>query len=324
MSKETNKDKIKEITDKLEQGVRNLMDSDRYKNYLNVMSKFHKYSTNNVILISMQMPDATHVAGYKAWEKEFQRHVKKGEKAIRIIAPVIRRVKVNADDSKASDTPEEEEVKLTSYRVTSVFDVSQTDGKELPSIVEQLDFDLNNFELLKESLERVSPVPVSYEAIEPRCNGYFDKKERNIVVREKMSQGQTVKTLIHEIAHALLHDDLDLDKELKKDRFTKEVEAESVAYTVCQYLNLDTSDYSFGYVAGWSSGKDVKELKGSLELIRKTASTIITNLNKKLQEVKMENDFNEIVNEVYHEELVVSESDTHQEITYAAVGGRGR
>lgn len=257
---------MKEIMEQLEQGVKNVFDSDSYKEYLDFMQKFYNYSVNNIILIMTQKPDATLVAGYKAWQSKFGRYVRKGEKGITILAPCQHKKVFEDNDGN------EIEKKWMSFRAVKVFDVSQTDGKEIPSYVDTLKGDVEGFKTLVERLKEVSPVEVSFEEIKTGANGYFNDAEKRIVVRKNMSEQQTVKTLIHEIAHAILHNGNGEEKDT--DRRTAEVQAESVAYTVCNLIGIDTSDYSFGYVAGWSDGKEVKELTDSMETIRKTAKEI--------------------------------------------------
>lgn len=269
--KESRTDKIKQITDKLEQGVKDVF-TDNFINYLQVISKFHNYSFNNTLLIAMQKPDATLVAGYKSWQTKFKRQVRKGESAIRILAPIP--CKMKKEVALQDGTMEEQEIKFTRYRAVSVFDISQTDGEELPSICKTVADDVEEYETLRDKLISIAPVPVGFEDIQGGANGYFHHEDKRIAIKAGMPQGQTIKTLVHEIAHSILHDK-DQGEEKEADRRTKEVQAESVAYVVNQYLGLDTSDYSFGYVAGWSSGKDVKELRASLETIRNTAHDII-------------------------------------------------
>ena len=296
----TEKQKVQEITEKLEQGIKELFESEKYKTYLNTMSKFHNYSFNNTMLIAMQKPDATLVAGFKAWQKNFDRHVKKGEKGIRILAPAPYKIKEEQEkldpvtgeimlDKNGMPVTEEVEIKIPAFRVVPVFDVSQTDGKELPDIgVNELSGSVEDYEDFMQALTEVSPVPITYEDIEGEAKGYFHTTDHRIAIQEGMSQSQTVKTAIHEVAHAKLHDrdrNQDIDAVLDKDRNTKEVEAESVAYTVCQHFGIDTSDYSFGYIAGWSSDRDMKELKSSLDTIRKTASELITGIEDRLAEL---------------------------------------
>lgn len=297
----TEKQKVQEITEKLEQGIKELFESEKYKTYLNTMSKFHNYSFNNTMLIAMQKPDATLVAGYKAWQKNFDRHVKKGEKGIRILAPAPYKIKEEQEkldpvtgeimlDKNGMPVIEEVEIKIPAFRVVPVFDLSQTDGKELPDIgVNELSGNVEDYEDFMQALAEVSPVPITYENIDGDAKGYFHITNHRIAIQEGMSQSQTVKTAIHEVAHAKLHDrerNQDIDEVLNKDRYTKEVEAESVAYTVCQHFGIDTSDYSFGYIAGWSSDRDMKELKSSLDTIRKTASELITGIEDRLAELQ--------------------------------------
>lgn len=300
------KDKLKEVTDKLEQGVKEIFDSERFKECLRVMAKFTDYSINNQILIAMQKPYASLVAGYKAWQTKFGRYVKKGEKGIKIIAPSPFKVKkdVTTLDEDGKSVTEEKEIQIMSYKAITVFDVSQTEGKELSSIqkVSVLTGEVENFDKIFEAIKSVSPVPISIEnigAVEG-VKGYYSPKEKRIVINEGLSQAHTLKTAIHEVTHSKLHDvNLDLPKEErpKRDKFTEEVQAESVAFVVCQSLGLDTSDYSFGYIAGWSSGKDTKELKNSLEIIRTTANEIINGIDELTKAEEKTND-NSSENEV--------------------------
>ena len=295
-------DKLKEITDRLEQGITELFESERYKEYLRVMSKFHNYSFNNTLLIAMQKPDASLVAGFSSWKNNFGRNVMKGEKGIKIIAPSPFTVKQEVEKTDpqtgkpvigkdGKPVTEEKEIKVPAYKVVSVFDVSQTEGRELPDIaVDELTGDVDRFKDFFAALEQVSPVPIGFEKIEGGAHGYYHLEEKRIAIDEGMSDLQTIKTAIHEIAHAKLHDiDLNAPKEEQKprvDRRTREVEAESVAYTVCQHYGLDTSDYSFGYVAGWSSGKELTELRGSLETIRSTAAEMINAIDGHFAELQ--------------------------------------
>ena len=295
-------DKLKEITDRLEQGITELFESERYKEYLRVMSKFHNYSFNNTLLIAMQKPDASLVAGFSSWKNNFGRNVMKGEKGIKIIAPSPFTVKQEVEKTDpqtgkpvigkdGKPVTEEKEIKVPAYKVVSVFDVSQTEGRELPDIaVDELTGDVDRFKDFFAALEQASPVPIGFEKIEGGAHGYYHLEEKRIAIDEGMSDLQTLKTAIHEIAHAKLHDiDLNTPKEEQKprvDRRTREVEAESVAYTVCQHYGLDTSDYSFGYVAGWSSGKELAELRGSLETIRSTAAEMINAIDGHFAELQ--------------------------------------
>ena len=299
-------EKLKEITDRLEQGITELFDSERYKEYLRVMSKFHNYSFNNTLLIAMQKPDASLVAGFSAWKNNFERNVMKGQKGIKIIAPSPYKIKqemqkidphtqkpVIGKDGKP--VTEEKEVTIPAYKVVSVFDVSQTEGKELPDIaVDELTGDVDRYKDFFAALEKTSPVPIAFENIEGGSHGYYHLEDKRIAINEGMSELQTLKTAIHEIAHAKLHDiDLNAPKDEQQprvDRRTREVEAESVAYTVCQHYGLDTSDYSFGYVAGWSSGRELSELKSSLETIRSAAAEIINSIDTNLAELQKAQD----------------------------------
>ena len=299
-------DKLKEITDRLEQGITELFESERYKEYLRVMSKFHNYSFNNTLLIAMQKPDASLVAGFSSWKNNFGRNVMKGEKGIKIIAPSPFTVKQEVEKTDpqtgkpiigndGKPVTEEKEIKVPAYKVVSVFDVSQTEGRELPDIaVNELTGDVDRFKDFFAALEQASPVPVGFEKIEGGAHGYYHLEEKRIAIDEGMSDLQTLKTAIHEIAHAKLHDiDLNAPKEEQKprvDRRTREVEAESVAYTVCQHYGLDTSEYSFGYVAGWSSGKELAELRGSLETIRSTAAEMINAIDGYFAELQKAQD----------------------------------
>ena len=298
MAENKNAQQVREITDKLEQGIKELFESERFKEYLRTMSKFYNYSFNNTLLIAMQKPEATYVAGYTSWQRNFDRQVMKGEKGIKILAPapykaqeerekidpVTQKPVIGADGKAVTETVE---VLRPAFKVVSVFDVSQTDGKELPDIiVDELKGTVENYEAFFDALRQESPVPISFEDIPGGAKGFFSPVESRIAIQEGMSEIQTVKTAIHEIAHAKLHavnPDEKTAPEDKKDRHTKEVEAESVAYTVCQRYGIETSDYSFGYIAGWSSGKETKELKSSLDTIRKTAAEMIEGIDAKLK-----------------------------------------
>ena len=298
MAENRSAQQVREITDKLEQGIKELFESERFKEYLRTMSKFYNYSFNNTLLIAMQKPEATYVAGYTSWKKNFGRHVKAKESGIKILAPapyktqeerekidpVTQKPMIGADGKAVTETVE---VLRPAFKVVSVFDVSQTDGKELPDIiVDELKGSVENYEAFFNALRQESPVPISFEDIPGGAKGFFSPVESRIAIQEGMSEIQTVKTAIHEIAHAKLHavkPDEKAAPEDRKDRHTKEVEAESVAYTVCQRYGIETSDYSFGYIAGWSSGKETKELKSSLDTIRKTAAEMIEGIDAKLK-----------------------------------------
>ena len=299
-------EKLKEITDRLEQGITELFESERYREYLRVMSKFHNYSFNNTLLIAMQKPDASLVAGFSAWKNNFGRNVMKGQKGIKIIAPSPFKIKQEVEKidphtqkpiigKDGKPVTEEKEIKIPAYKVVSVFDVSQTEGKELPDIaVDELTGDVERYRDFFAALEKTSPVPIGFEQIPGSSHGYYHLEDKRIAIQEGMSELQTLKTAIHEIAHAKLHD-IDLnapenEQQPRVDRRTREVEAESVAYTVCQHYGLDTSDYSFGYVAGWSSGRELSELKNSLETIRSAAAEIINSIDETLAELSKAQD----------------------------------
>ncbi len=272
-----NSNRVKEVTNKLEAGIQAMFDSEVFKKYLKTLSKFPHYSVSNTILIAMQRPDATLVAGYSAWKNNFGRQVKKGEQGIKIIAPAPFKKQVEIDG-------ELQEVMIPTFKVVNVFDVSQTEGRELPSIgVNELTGDVSQYEDFFKSLEQTCPVPIEFEQIRGSAKGYYDPDAQRIAVQEGMSQVQTVKTLIHEMAHQKLH-----SSEEKLARNVKEVEAEAIAYTVSQHFGIDTSDYSFAYIAGWTKGKTTEELKASLDRIRNAADELITGIEEKLQTIQKE------------------------------------
>ncbi|MBR5089992.1 MAG: DUF3849 domain-containing protein [Ruminiclostridium sp.] len=289
------KERMQELTDMLEAGIRDVFASDRYKEMLAVMSKFHNYSVNNTILIASQMPDATLVAGFNQWKKDFGRSVLKGARGIRILAPNAYKAQkeeikrdpdtdlpiMDKDGNLVKEVVEETRI---AFKPVTVFDVSQTDGKPLPDIgVDELNGDIKDFDKLMNVLREVSPVPIKFAPISTDAKGFYDPTAKSITIKEGMSDVQTVKTAIHEITHAKLHDldNVKAQGEKPKDLNTKEVEAESVAFAVCQHFGIDTSDYSFGYVASWSKAKDTPELKASLETIHDTAAELITAISEK-------------------------------------------
>ncbi len=294
-------DRMKEITDKLETGIMDLFESDRFQAYLDTMARFHNYSFNNTILIAMQGGQL--VAGYNKWRDEFHRNVKKGEKGIKIFAPAPYKVKKEVPkldeqgqpvkDKDGNTVTEQKEIQVPAFKIVSVFDVSQTEGEPLPSLgVEELTGDVERYQDFFKALEQTSPVPMAFEDIPGGSHGYYHLTEKRIAIQENMSELQTLKTAIHEIAHAKLHA-IDpeapvTEQQNRPDSRTREVQAESVAYTVCQHYGLDTSDYSFGYVAGWSSGKDLKELKASLETIRAAANDLINEMEIHLLELQQQ------------------------------------
>lgn len=294
-------DQLKEITERLEQGVKDIFTSEMYTKYLLTMSKFHNYSFNNTLLIAMQRPDATLVAGYNAWKNKFNRYVKKGEKGIQIIAPAPvkereEREKIDKDTGltvlNESGDPEIEVVErvIPRFRVTTVFDYAQTDGEPLPTLeVNELTARVKDYTLLKEAIEQVSPVPIRFGEIEGSAKGYYSHMDKEICVRADMGESQTIKTMIHEVAHAMLHDsDQMKQRGEEKDQLTKETEAESIAFTVCSALGIDTSDYSFPYVASWASGKELKELKDSMDTIRLTSADFLEKLETAVAERSVE------------------------------------
>ena len=294
-------ERMKEITDRLETGIQELFESERYKAYLTTMSKFHSYSFNNTLLIAMQGGQL--VAGYNKWRDDFHRNVKKGEKAIKILAPAPFKAKKEVQKLDAQGRPvmgkdgkpvtEVQEIQVPAFKIVSVFDVSQTEGEPLPSIgVEELTGSVERYGEFFKALEQTSPVPIGFEDIPSGSHGYYHLTEKRIAIQAGMSELQTLKTAIHEIAHSKLHaidpEAPAIEQADRPDSRTREVQAESVAYAVCQHYGLDTSDYSFGYVAGWSSGKDLKELKASLETIRATAHELITTIDGHLAQLQKE------------------------------------
>lgn len=296
--------KIKEVTEQLEAGIKDFFSSEKFQEYLNVMSRFHSYSYSNSMMIAMQKPDATLLAGFSGWQKNFDRHVKAGERGIRIFAPAPVKTKVEREkkdpdtklpvlDENGDPVMETVEIKTPRFKIVTVFDVSQTDGKPLPSLdVDELTGNVEQFSQFFEALKRTSTVPIGFEELHDGSNGYYSPAEKRIAIRESMSEVQTVKTAIHELAHSRLHD-FDRTKppakaEKRKDRNTREVEAESVAYVVCQHFGIDTSDYSFGYVATWSANRELPELKTSLQTIRDAASSLIDEIQKNLASLQKE------------------------------------
>lgn len=304
--KQTNKDRMREIVDSIENGIKELFESDKYRQYLSTMSRFHRYSVNNTMLIYMQRPDATHVAGFNKWSNQFGRNVLKGEKGIRIIAPTpykkkIEEIKTDPEtnapvlDADGKAIIEEKEIRIPMFKVVSVFDVSQTAGKPLPQLAADLSGNVQQYEVFMEALRRASPVPMEIKPVARDTDGFFSIKAQSITIRAGMSEVQTVCAAVHEIAHAKLHDyehmtELADDGETilvpgEKSRNTEEVEAESISYAVCQYYGIETGENSFGYIATWSQGKELKELRASLETINKTASELITDIDRHFAEI---------------------------------------
>ena len=299
--KPTNRERLQQITAGIEQGIQELFESEKYMRYLSVMSRFHRYSVNNTMLIYMQKPDATLVAGYNKWKNQFERHVKRGEHGITIIAPTpfkkkIEEQKLDPDtkapmlDAEGKVIMEEREVEIPMFRPVKVFDVSQTDGKPLPELASSLSGSVQNYEIFMEALRRSAPVPLSVEPMAANMDGYFSPDQQRIAIREGMSEVQTVSAAVHEIAHSKLHNYAKAQEEAaragdkeppkKKDRNTEEVEAESISYAVCQYYGIQTGENSFGYIANWSQGKELPELRASLETINKAAGELIADIDR--------------------------------------------
>ena len=290
-------DKLQEIVDKLQEGIKEIFNSTSYKEYLKTLSKFHNYSFNNCLLIALQKPDATLVGGFKFWCEDMNRPVKKGEKAINIIAPAPQKRKKVTDildengkpkfDANGQKLQKTEMLTVPAFKVVNVFDVSQTDGEPIPELGKtQLTGDVDQYKDFFAALEKTSPVPIRFDKTKSKANGYYDQNEKCIVIKKGMSELQNLKTLIHEIAHARIHDK-HLDKP-KQDRNTQEVEAESIAYTVCQHFGLDTSEYSFPYIASWYSDKELNTLKATLDSIRYEANDIISESKKHYTEIQNE------------------------------------
>ena len=299
--KPTNRERLQQITAGIEQGIKELFESEKYMRYLSVMSRFHRYSVNNTMLIYMQKPDATLVAGYNKWKNQFERHVKRGEHGITIIAPTpfkkkIEEQKLDPDtkapilDAEGKAIMEEREVEIPMFRPVKVFDVSQTDGKPLPELASSLSGNVQNYEAFMEALRRSAPVPLSVEPMAANMDGYFSPDQQRIAIRAGMSEVQTVSAAVHEIAHSKLHNYAKAQEEAaragdkeppkKKDRNTEEVEAESISYAVCQYYGIQTGENSFGYIANWSQGKELPELRASLETINKAAGELIADIDR--------------------------------------------
>ena len=353
--KPTNRERLREITEGIEQGIKELFESEKYMRYLSVMSRFHRYSVNNTMLIYMQKPDATLVAGFNKWKNQFERHVKKGEHGITIIAPTpykkkIEEMKRDPDtqapilDADGKAVMEEKEIEIPMFRPVKVFDVSQTDGKPLPQLASSLSGNVQNYDVFMEALKRSAPVPIEFEPMATGMDGYFSSDNQRIAIRQGMSEVQTVSATVHEIAHSKLHDpkkqeaeptwkvvmvseggtkqdfsqgfateaeaeqaaadagwryvdenrfewrleveeDLAAVKQAAKDRRTEEVEAESISYAVCQYYGIQTGENSFGYIANWSQGKELKELRASLETINKTSGELIAGIDRHYREI---------------------------------------
>ena len=305
--KQNPKERLKEITDSIEAGIKELFESDKYKSYLQTMSRFHKYSLNNTMLISMQKPDATLVAGFNKWRDGFSRYVKKGEKGIKIIAPTPYKIKEEREkldpqtkapilDASGKVQTEEVEIQIPMFRVVSVFDVSQTEGEPLPTLASNLTGNVEQFEVFMEAVKRTASVPIEIKPMSEDTDGYYHIEDKRIAIREGMSEVQTISAAIHEVAHSLLHN-REMEKELQaqqcenkkpmkpKDRNTEEVEAESISFAVCSYYGIQTAENSLGYIATWSKGKELAELRASLETINKTSSVLISGIDTHFAEI---------------------------------------
>lgn len=314
----SNKDRLQEITASIEDGIKDLFQSEKYMQYLRTMSRFHKYSVNNVMLIHMQRPDATLVAGFNKWKDQFSRNVMKGEKGIKIIAPTpfkkkIEQEKLDPDtrlpmlDADGKVITEEKTVQIPMYKVVSVFDVSQTDGKPLPALASDLTGNVQNYEVFMEALKRSAPVPITLEPMAANMDGFFSSDDQRIAIREGMSEVQTVSATVHEIAHSKLHN-YEKEKEQvagdetvvpinPKNRSMEEVEAESISYAVCAYYGIETGENSFGYLASWSKGKELSELRESLETINKTSSGLITDIDRNYAAIMKERGLDKVAPE---------------------------
>ena len=326
---EARKKEMEEITTKLEKGVKDIFSSDNFKDYLNFCAKLPRYSVNNQILIMMQKPDATMCQSFTGW-KDMNRHVVKGEKGIRILAPAPYKMEREQDkldangrailDKDGEPVKEKVEVTINAFKPVSTFDVSQTDGDPLPTLgIAELTGSVDGYKTLLDAITEVVPVPITFENIESGAKGYFHLEDNRIAVQEGMSEAQTVKTIIHEAAHQALHskDALEASGE-KKSKNQKETEAESVAYVVCQHYGIDTSDYSFGYVASWSEGKEVPELKASLDTIRRTASEMIQKIDDKVQALTTVKEIDEFM-EVHGDELPFADPEADQPVGYIKI-----
>ena len=302
--RQTREEKMSAIQKKLEDGVRAIFTSEKYQEYISAMSKFPRYSINNCILIASQLPEASLVCGFRKWQTEFNRTVNKGEHGIMILAPIKGKTEVVEEvfdennkavvDENGNQKTEKVTREYQTFRPVYVFDVSQTSGDPLPTLASELNETVDSFEEMKSVLISISPVPVSFETINGGANGYYSPTAGKIVIDEHLPQLQMLKTMVHEIAHATLGHG---SKEDKWDRQTKEVQAESVAYWVTQMIGLDTSDYSFGYISGWSKDKEVSELKESLDVIKQTADKLSSSIEEKIKEMRKERESLPMVSE---------------------------
>ena len=326
---EARKKEMEEITTKLEKGVKDIFSSDNFRDYLNFCAKLPRYSVNNQILIMMQKPDATMCQSFTGW-KDMNRHVVKGEKGIRILAPAPYKMEREQDkldangrailDKDGEPVKEKVEVTINAFKPVSTFDVSQTDGDPLPTLgIAELTGSVDGYKTLLDAITEVVPVPITFENIESGAKGYFSMEDNRIAVQEGMSEAQTVKPILHEAAHQALHSkEAQGSSGEKKSRNQKETEAESVAYVVCQHYGIETSDYSFGYVASWSEGKEVPELKASLNTIRQTAADLITKIDEKVQVIETTKSMDEFM-EAHGDELPFDEPEADQPVGFVKI-----
>ena len=326
---EARKAEMEAMTAKLENGVKDVFSSDGYKEYLNFCAKLPRYSVNNQILIMLQKPEATMCQSFGGW-KDMNRHVKKGEKGIRILAPAPYKMEREQDkldgngkailDKDGEPIKEKVEVTINAFKPVSTFDISQTEGDPIPTIgVAELSGSVEGYKTLLEAIQDVVPVPITFENIESGAKGYFHLEENRIAVQEGMSEAQTVKTIIHEAAHQAFHSKEAFDSSAeKKSKNQKETEAESVAYVVCQHYGIDTSEYSFAYVATWSEGKEVPELKASLDTIRRTASDLIVKIDEKVQAITQVQDMDKFM-EAHGDELPFDNPEADQPVGFIKI-----
>lgn len=290
MNPKDKKAQVDALIKKMENGIRDIFSSENYAQYLKTMSRFHRYSFRNQLLIHMQNPQATLCAGYVAWQNQFERHVKKGERGIRILVPYRHKYRKRdetgtEDDSKRQDADEERE--YITYHIGNVYDISQTEGKPIPAIVHDLEGDVEEYEAFMEAVNHICPVPITRKELQPNLDGYFSPTEKRIVLRDGMSQVQEAAAVIHEMAHAVLHNPEDRKSdETKKDKQTIEVEAESVSNVVCSYFGIDTKENSWGYIAAWSKNRELPELTASMKTIRDTADRFITGIEERMQTLR--------------------------------------
>lgn len=276
------KAELDNLMGKLEAGVADVFASGKLTDWLNIMSKFPRYSANNCLLIMMQRPTAQHVCGYVTWDKEFNRHVIKGEKAIKILGGRLCKGTRKVEDEDGNMV--EEEFSYTRFFPCSVFADDQTEGDPIPELCKELSGEASGYATIKAKLEGISNFPIAFEDITDGSNGYFSPVEQKIAIKSGMSESQTIKTMVHELTHSILH--CDGGEQEKADRDTKEIQAESVAYVVCNHLGIESAEYSFPYLASWSKGKQARAIQDNMEIIRKTAAHLIDCLTAEKKEEK--------------------------------------